>query len=478
MTGWITGFLAVAAMNALLLSPDAAAAAATNKLDDDHITVAVETKLFHDDAVPSHKIDVDTRQGIVTLQGTVNNYYSKLEAANAAESIKGVLEVVNKIQVRPLARLDSLIQGDVVSALAVDPVTESYEIDVRVKDRVVTLAGKVDSYTEKTVAGEVAEGVQGVVDVKNELTFDVVSDRTDADIADDIRYRLRSDASIDAGLITVTVNDGKVTLAGSVGSAAEKREAQYEAWIVPGVRSIANTIHVKWWLDGGAADWTAGWTDDNAQKAVESALARHPRVNPFNITTTVKHGVATLTGRVDNLRAKRAAEEAVRDSLGVWRVKNHVRVQPAVTRTDAQLARDIRYALRRDPHVDRFHITVNVYNGKAYLTGVVDLLFMKEQAEEATARVAGVVAIQNNLDVDCVIPAKTDREIKDDIESQLRWSPFVDRDEVTVEVRSGVATLRGTVEDWNELQAAREIAREGGATSVISKLKVENGAGS
>ncbi len=40
-----------------------------------------------------------------------------------------------------------------------------------------------------------------------------------------------------------------------------------------------------------------------------------------------------------------------------------------------------------------------------------------------------------------------------------------------------MATLTGTMEDWDKLQAAKENAREGGAISVISNLEVENGSG-
>ena len=148
-----------------------------------------------------------------------------------------------------------------------------------------------------------------------------------------------------------------------------------------------------------------------------------------------------------------------------------------VTRTDTEIGNDIRDALRLDPYVDRYDIAVSVYNGKAYLTGEVDSWYMKEQAEEATAGVRGVVDIQNNLDVDYEFTAKTDQEIKEDIDSQLWWSPFVDSDDITVEVHAGVATLMGSVEDWDELQAAKENARQGGATSVISKLTIENGYG-
>jgi len=358
-----------------------------------------------------------------------------------------------------------------------DPVAESFEIDVDVDNGTVTLTGKVDSLTESNVAERVAEGVKGVVDVKNKLDYAFTADRPDLDIKRDIEYRLKTDASIDSGLITVTVNDGKVTLAGSVGSALEKTEAQGEAWIVPGVTSVTNQLDVEWWIDGDTADWSDAWTDQDMRKAIENALITDPRVTSFDVITTVEDGVASLTGTVDNLQAKRAAEEEARDVLGVWRVKNYLRVRPNVSRTDAEIAADVREALRRDPYVDRYEIAVSAYNGKVYLTGDVDSLYMKNQAEQAAAGVRGVVEIQNNLGIDLTYTTKTDEEIKDDIKSQLWWSPFVDSDDISVEVHSGVATLMGSVEDWDELRAAKENAKEGGATSVISKLDVENGFG-
>ncbi len=73
--------------------------------------------------------------------------------------------------------------------------------------------------------------------------------------------------------------------------------------------------------------------------------------------------------------------------------------------------------------------------------------------------------------------AATNDNALDDGESQLWWSPFVDSDDIAVEVHSGAATLRGTAEDWHEFQMAQKNARDGGATAVINKLKIENGHG-
>lgn len=69
----------------------------------------------------------------------------------------------------------------------------------------------------------------------------------------------------------------------------------------------------------------------------------------------------------------------------------------------------------------------------------------------------------------------SDNQIKENIESELWWSPFVNESDVTVEVDQGVAKLTGVVDSWQERDAAIENAREGGAESVIDYLVVENG---
>jgi osmotically-inducible protein OsmY len=198
-----------------------------------------------------------------------------------------------------------------------------------------------------------------------------------------------------------------------------------------------------------------------------------PRVDRSSVSVSVEDGVATITGTVGNLPAKRKAEAEALDTLGIWRVKNHLRVRTAV-RGDEEIAKDIRAALRRSNYVDRYEIDVSVYDGKAHLNGEVDTLSMKQQAEEVASEVRGVVDIQNDLRVEYQLAEKSDRAIEEDIESQLFWSPFVDSDDITVEVQGGTATLTGTVEDWGELQAAEENAHQGGAASVISKLELEH----
>jgi osmotically-inducible protein OsmY len=65
---------------------------------------------------------------------------------------------------------DSVITTKVKAELVGDPVTKAYQINVKTFKGVVQLSGFVDTAESKDKAGEIARGVEGVVDVKNDLT--------------------------------------------------------------------------------------------------------------------------------------------------------------------------------------------------------------------------------------------------------------------------------------------------------------------
>jgi hyperosmotically inducible periplasmic protein len=66
---------------------------------DAAITTAVKTKLLGDTKTPGLKIDVDTKDGIVTLSGEVATAAERTNAAKLAQDTKGVKKVVNKLTI-------------------------------------------------------------------------------------------------------------------------------------------------------------------------------------------------------------------------------------------------------------------------------------------------------------------------------------------------------------------------------------------
>jgi osmotically-inducible protein OsmY len=448
------------------------------EMDDSRITLAVERALYVDQGVASHLIDVITLDGIVTLTGSVNNVLSKDRATKVAESVKGVRSVVNRMTVRPVDRSDEDIEKDVRQALVYDPATDSYEVDVSVIDGVVTLNGTVDSWQEKQLCALVAKGVKGVRDLRNDIIAYYKEARPDREIKAEVESRLKWDVWVDDLLIDVEVKDGHVALSGTVGSAAEETWAYGDAW-VNGVKSV-DTSDLK--VDPVMKDkmrrekkYTKK-PDSEIEKAIKDAFLCDPRVFSFNPDVDVHAGVATLTGVVDNLKAKQAAEQDAKNTFGVWRVKNYLRVRPVSRPRDSVLVNRVKEALALDPYVERYEVNVAVVNAKAYLYGSVDSAFEKAQAEAVAAGVKGVVDVQNDLIVPEIwLWGKADWEIKQDIQDELWWSPYVDSEEITVTVRDGVATLTGVVDTWKERGAATDNAYEGGAKKVQNELTVRHG---
>lgn len=479
----------------------AAANAVAKPVNSISITDAVENELKGDLAVPAHKVDVMTTDGVVTLSGTVDNLLAKERAAKIATTVKGVRAVVNDIEVSPsILRTDRDIRRDIEDALLTDPATDSYEVDVAVENNVATLRGTVDSLQEKALCATVAKGVRGVTAVNDLIEVNWPEKRLDSEIEADIEKALQWDAYVDHVLIIVEVNDGVVNLSGIVGSAAEKRLARIDAY-VNGVKAVDDTeLTVKKWArdDDLRQKKYVQKSEDAIRQAVLDALLYDPRVSSFKIDAEVSGSVVMLRGTVDNLKAKLAAAQDARNTVGVRRVKNRIKVRFDTVLSAPTIEKKIEDALLRDPYVSSYQITVDVTGAVADLSGTVDSYFEKVQAEDIASKVRGVILVDNNLtvenDYDAYIydpyvedwylndydwywhgsnyPKMSDAEIKEEINDELFWSPFVDADDVTVTVDQGTATLSGVVDSRSEYLSAEENAYEGGAVFVDNDLIV------
>jgi osmotically-inducible protein OsmY len=468
-------------------------------IPDGDITQAVRREIRRDGFVDTDGIDVRTTAGIVELTGTVNDLLAKERATRHAEVVKGVRSVSNRIAVSPKARPDDEIVTNVRNALLFDPATDGYELGVSSKEGVVHLTGKVQSWQERRLAERVAMGVRGVRKIDNDVTVDLVENRPDAEIAEDVRSRLRYDVLVGDGLVDTHVKDGTVELSGVVGSAAEKSRAFFDAW-VRGVDDVDTSgLEVRWWAkeEDLRKDKYADRSDDEIESAVRAAALYDPRVNSYDLDIEADRGVVRLNGTVDHSRARGAAEQLAKDTVGVLRVDNQIQINPDKPIGDALLEKRVDTGLLIDPITESYEIDVSVDDGRVTLKGSVGTFLEKAQAEDVAAGIRGVTAILNQLEVtkptaayvyDAYLypyyPAittgayrssssgKIDAEVAGDVQDELFWSPFVDSDEVHVSVDGGVATLSGTVDSYRERNAATENAFQGGAAVVKNELKV------
>jgi hyperosmotically inducible periplasmic protein len=144
-------------------------------IDDSVITAKVKAALIDDPATKARQITVDTFRGTVQLNGFVDSADEKAAASRVAHSVNGVQNVRNNLNVGHTDRAagevvdDSVITTKVKAALVAEPLTKARDITVITREGIVQLSGFVDSAAEKATATEVAKGVRGVKEVRNDL---------------------------------------------------------------------------------------------------------------------------------------------------------------------------------------------------------------------------------------------------------------------------------------------------------------------
>jgi osmotically-inducible protein OsmY len=155
-----------------------------------------------------------------------------------------------------------------------------------------------------------------------------------------------------------------------------------------------------------AEERTAGQVVDDMSIAARTkvALAADPVTDAIKIDIEVDKDMVQLNGFVDTEAERARAEEIARSVEGVAAVKNNLRLQPH-DRTvgeyvdDKALVVEVKAALAEDPVAHTLKIDVEVDHGVVSLGGHVDTEAEREAALNAAKKVAGVVAVINNLDV-------------------------------------------------------------------------------
>jgi hyperosmotically inducible protein len=158
-----------------------------------------------------------------------------------------VRAVDNRLKVSPMvspALEDDQIRARVKSVLEWSPTIDASRITVEVTGGVVTLYGNVASTWQKTRAWDLASGVSGVVDVVNDLSVSPPREISDEDIRNDIMSTLARNTFIDSSRVNVNVDDGVVTLTGSVGDYNASRTLQQIANYTTGVIDVRNELTI------------------------------------------------------------------------------------------------------------------------------------------------------------------------------------------------------------------------------------------
>jgi osmotically-inducible protein OsmY len=202
-------------------------------------------------------ITTESKDGIVTLTGTVADANHKSLAQDTVAGLPGVVSVNNQLLVKgeqPAEHSDTWIGWKVKSALLFHRNVSATGTDVDVKDGIVTLTGEASSLAQKELTTEYAKDVDNVKGVKNDMTIAQTPATPDASIGEkiddasitaEVKSSLLSHHSTSALRTTVSTTDGVVTLGGVAKNEAEKSLVTKLATDINGVTSVINNMTIE-----------------------------------------------------------------------------------------------------------------------------------------------------------------------------------------------------------------------------------------
>jgi len=231
-----------------ILSAGLAAQTASARYDTD-----IQTRVTQQLAKKSEfrNLQASTEDGIVTLSGSVDLYQQKLDAGKKVRKLDKVQGVRNQVAVSTTAP-DAQLAAKLERKLHYDRIGYDNEfnfVNVAVNDGVATLNGETRTDVGRDSALSLVNNMPGVKDVVDNIKVSSVSGFDDRIRISAMRaiYRdpvLSRYASDPAKPIRIVVDNGKLSLYGTVASAMDKQVAGIRANQVFGVFSVQNNLEV------------------------------------------------------------------------------------------------------------------------------------------------------------------------------------------------------------------------------------------
>ena len=223
---------------------------------DDRIESSAKKSYVFKTYLSGDDIKVHSKDGAVTLTGKVSEEAHKTLANDTVAGTPGVTSVDNQLELMnaPTANTDAWISAKVKTTLLFHRSVSAGKTEMSVKDGIVTLWGEAGSQAQKDLTTEYAKDVEGVREVKNNMTVSnapktekatIGENIDDASITAQVKMSLLSHRSTSALSTKVETNKGVVVLYGKAKNAAEKDLATKLAGDINGVNSVTNRMIIE-----------------------------------------------------------------------------------------------------------------------------------------------------------------------------------------------------------------------------------------
>jgi len=216
---------------------------------DLELTNDILAELAYEPSVNAADIGVSVKEGMVSLNGSVNSYAAKLAVAHGAKRVAGVKGVTDEVVVHLpdfYRRTDDEIAAAAAKSLDSIIAVPTGAVSAMVRDGWLTLEGIVEGLYQKNAAEEAVQNVPGVKGIIN-LIIIRPTQLISSDVNAVIKAAFERNAQLDARKIQVETSGDKVVLRGTVGNCLEREEAERAARSVSGVSEVENNIIIHMW---------------------------------------------------------------------------------------------------------------------------------------------------------------------------------------------------------------------------------------
>jgi osmotically-inducible protein OsmY len=214
---------------------------------------------------------------------------------------------------------DRTLEDAVRRELDWDPKVNANSLAVTAKNGSIVLMGAVSSHAEKLAAVKAVERVYGVRTVADEIAVELpgASVVGDAEIAETIARQLNWNTLV-PDTVKADVENGFVTLRGTVEWAYQRDAAERPINLVRGIYRVTNLITVEPRVKLAA----------DLGHRVHEAIDRMADLDGRSIGVTKSNGTVHLQGSVHSFTERRIAEHAAAGAPGVKEVENDLAVTP------------------------------------------------------------------------------------------------------------------------------------------------------
>lgn len=428
-------------------------------------------------------------QGTVGMFGPVKSEEQKQKIEQVISSVEGVRTVDNALTV---TGEQSAPQGQMSDAGQQD--------------------AEKANVSKRQAQKQVHDGGQSAVS-ERQLSRNIQK-QIDQEIGKELKVRV-----IEPNGIYVAVNKGHVVLVGSVDSNQQKEKLIEAVKSIDGIKGLESVLAVDLERQRQHAQEKMSASDQTIALKVEQRLDKELE-GENAVLVVVEDGTATLHGSAETAEQREQAAQIARDTDGVDKVQNELTIDTTLgfypvygyfptyyeredleTQDELEQSQQLQEPMEpsreerlrliggRDDCVRRFeehlttqrrkdmaeHVFATCQGGKMVLFGFVQTAGEKAVLETVATKVRGVVEVENNL---MVKPdgweARPDAQVKEDVESEMWWSPFVDGDRINVIVKNGLVMLTGRVDNWDAALHVFENAYEGGARDIINRLQYDS----